>query len=64
MDSETDSSSYSDYNEFANEIPFVGDMLQPCQFEPVFTAAETQAGTSALSLTASCVTELDTQPAH
>ena len=43
MDSETDFSSDSDYNEFANEIQFVGDILQPFQFEPIFTAAEIQA---------------------
>ena len=52
MDSETDFSSDSDYYEFANEIHFVGDILQPFQFEPIFTAAEIQAkkdiaGTSA-----------------
>ena len=29
MDSEKDFSSDSDYNEFNNEIPFVGDILQP-----------------------------------
>ena len=29
MDSETDFSSNSDYNEFANEILFVGDILKP-----------------------------------
>ena len=40
MDSERDFSSNSDYDEFANEIPFVGDILQLFQFEPVFTAAE------------------------
>ena len=40
MDSETDFSSDSDYNEFAHEILFVGDILLPFQFEPVFTAAE------------------------
>ena len=43
MDSETAVSSDSDYNEFANEILFVGDILQPLLFEPVFTAAEIQA---------------------
>ena len=52
MDSETDFSGDSDYDEFANEIPFVSDILQPFQFELVFTAAELQAnkdlsGTSA-----------------
>ena len=45
MDLETDFSSDSDYDEFANEIPFVGDILQPFQFEPVFTDAKTQAKT-------------------
>ena len=30
----------TDYNEFTNEIPFVGDILQ---LEPIFTAAEIQA---------------------
>ena len=43
MDSETDFSSDSDYDEFAEEIPFVGNILQPFQNEPVFTAAEIQA---------------------
>ena len=38
MDSETDFSSGSNY-EFANEIPFVGNILQLFQFEPIFTAA-------------------------
>ena len=52
MHSETDFSSDSDYNEFANEMPTVGDILQLFQFEPVFIAAEIQAkkdlsGTSA-----------------
>ena len=42
MDSETDFSSNSDYDELANEILFVGDIVQPFQFEPVFTAAEIQ----------------------
>ena len=51
MKSKTDFSSDSDY-QFANEIPFVGDILQPFQFEPVFTVAEIPAkkdiaGTSA-----------------
>ena len=56
MDSETDFSSDSDYDEFANEILFVGDILQPFQFKSIFTAAETQpikdlakAGTKACS---------------
>ena len=40
MDSETDFSSDSDYD---NEIVFVDDILQPFQFEPIFTAAEIQA---------------------
>ena len=39
MDSETDFSSNSNYNEFANEIQFVGDVLQPFQFEPIFISA-------------------------
>ena len=43
MDSETDFSNNSNYDEFANEISFVSDILQPYQFEPVFTAAEIQA---------------------
>ena len=60
MGSETDFSSDSDYDEFANEIPFVGNIMKPLQFEPIFTAAEIQAekdlaGTSA---------ELDALPAH
>ena len=42
MDSETDFSSNSDYDEFANEILFVGSIVQPFQFKPVFTAAEIQ----------------------
>ena len=42
MDSETDFSSDSDCDEFANEIPFVGDVLQPFQFERVFTADDIQ----------------------
>ena len=40
MDSETDFSSDSDCDEFANEIPTVGDILQLFHFKPVFTAAE------------------------
>ena len=43
MDSETDFSSDSDCDEFATEIPFVGDILQPYQFYLVSTAAEIQA---------------------
>ena len=43
MDSEREISSGSDYDEFANEIPFVGESLQPFRCEPVFTAAEIQA---------------------
>ena len=43
MDSETDFSSDSNYNEFANEIPFVGDIILPFQFEQVFTDVEIQA---------------------
>ena len=51
MDSETDFSSDSDCDEFANEIPLVGDIRQSFQFEAVFKAAEIQtkndlAGTS------------------
>ena len=42
MDSDTDFSSDSDYEEFANELLFVGDILQVFQFEPVSTAAEIQ----------------------
>ena len=42
MFSETDFSSDTNYDEFANEIPFVGDILQPFQFEPVLTACELQ----------------------
>ena len=48
MDQDTYFSSDSDYDEFANEIPFVDDVLQSFQFEPVFIAAEIQAGTSAI----------------
>ena len=40
MDSETDFSSDSDYDEFSNKIPFVGDILQTFHFEPIFTPAE------------------------
>ena len=40
MDSETDFFSDCDYNEFANEILFVGDILHLFQSESVFTAAE------------------------
>ena len=40
MDSETDFSSNSDYDEFANKIVFVGNILQSFQFKPIFTAAE------------------------
>ena len=58
MDSETYFSSDSDYDEFANKIQFVGDILQSFQFEPVFTDTRQNvlAGTN--------VTELDAQPAH
>ena len=35
MDWETDASWDGDYDEFANEIPFVGDIQQPFQFEPL-----------------------------
>ena len=41
-DSETDFSSDSDYDEFANEILFMGNIRQLFQFEPVFTVAEIQ----------------------
>ena len=37
MDSETDFSSNCDYDEY------VGDILQPFQVEPIFTATEIQA---------------------
>ena len=56
MESETDFSSDSDYEEFANEILIVVDILQPFQFEPFFTAAEIQdlkkdlVGTSVIGL--------------
>ena len=40
MDSETNISSDSNYNEFANEVPFVGNILQPFESEAIFTAAE------------------------
>ena len=36
----SDFSSDSDYNEFANEILFEGDILQPFLFESIFSAAE------------------------
>ena len=60
MDSETDFSRDSDCDEFATEIPFVGNIMKSLQFKPIFTAAEIQAekdlpGTSA---------ELDALPAH
>ena len=35
INSETYFSRESDYDEFVNEIPFVGDILQPFQFELV-----------------------------
>ena len=41
IDSETAVSNDSDYDEFANEILFVGDILQVFQFEAVFTSART-----------------------
>ena len=41
-DSETDFFSDSDYDEFANEILFMGNIRQLFQFEPVFTVAEIQ----------------------
>ena len=34
---------YLGSDEFANEIPFVDDILQPFQFEPIFTAIEIEA---------------------
>ena len=40
IDSETDFPSDSDYDEVANDIPFMGNILQQFQFEPVFTVAE------------------------
>ena len=43
MNSETDVSGYSNYDEFVNAISFVGNILQPFQFEPLFTADEIQA---------------------
>ena len=48
-----DFTSISDYDKFTNEIPIVGDILQPFQFELIFTSAEIQAknylaGTSAI----------------
>ena len=46
MDLETDFSSDSDDDEFAAEIPFVDNILQPFQFEPDVTAAKIQAKTS------------------
>ena len=42
IDSKSDFSSDSDYDEFANEMSFVDDILQPFQFEPVLTIAEIQ----------------------
>ena len=49
MDSETEFSSDTDYDEFANEILSVGDILQPFQFEPSlkYKLKKTLAGTSA-----------------
>ena len=41
--SETDFSRDSDYDELVNKILLVGDILQPFQYELVFTAAEIQA---------------------
>ena len=38
-----DFSSNSNYDEFANELPFAGHILQLFQFEPVVTSAEIQA---------------------
>ena len=45
MDSGTDFFNDSDYVGFANEIPFVDDILHPFLFELVFTVAEIQAKT-------------------
>ena len=56
MDSETDFSSDSDYDEFVTEIQFAGDILQPCQFESVFTAAKTQVKNTYLILVPAVVT--------
>ena len=69
IDWETDFSTDSVYDESANEILFVGNILQPFQFETIFTAAEIQAkkdliGTTEKSLPSLDVTELDAQPAH
>ena len=55
MDSDTDFSSDNDYNEFGNQIAFVGNIS-------VFTAAEIQAkkdlaGTSAYPLTGAYIIE-------
>ena len=41
--SETDLSSDSNYDMFADEIPFMGNIMQLFQFESIFTAAEIQA---------------------
>ena len=35
--SETDFCKFSDYDEFANELPFVGDILQAFQFASYFS---------------------------
>ena len=43
MNSETDFSSDSDYDEFANKIPFVDNIQQLFQYKPVLTAGEKQA---------------------
>ena len=69
MDSETDFSTDSGYNEFANEILFVGDFLQLFQLGHIFTIAEIQtkkdlADITVQSLTSSYVTEVDAQPVH
>ena len=55
MDSDTDYSSNSDYDEFSNEITFVSNILQSFEVELSFTAAEIQtqkdlAGTTAIGL--------------
>ena len=40
MDSEMAFSSCSDYDEFANEIQFVGNIVQLFEFAPIFTTTE------------------------
>ena len=43
INSEADISSNVNFNYFANEMPFVGDILQPFQFYSIFTVAEIKA---------------------